>query len=60
MTEHWSDCATNNEPESAAGPCNCGGFHGKANVVSEPVMRSDLPGALGEFLRKWFGAGEKG
>lgn len=48
---HWSDCAVNNEPESPAGPCDCG-LHDFRDLPEKlPVYLDELPGVLGDFLR---------
>ena len=36
MSDHWSDCAVNNEPAYPAGSCDCGGF-GRDNGMVERV-----------------------
>ncbi len=60
MKGHWSDCAVYNEPALPAGPCDCGGFDESEDVgESAVVLRSELPGILGDFLRKAASWGKK-
>ncbi len=49
---HYSDCAVHNEPLTPNGPCDCGGFD-LPDVAPDTTitLRSEKPGALGDFLR---------
>lgn len=39
MDQHWSDCATNNEPAEPNGHCNCGGI-GEAYKVAQRELKN--------------------